>query len=86
MFIVGSQLNVGEVVSSCAARGRYYIIRNFDGRKVVDCLVEMCYSSDFPSVLLRWPMKSVSHGGNTISVRIVASDEAGAFSLDFFNC
>ena len=42
MFIVGSQFKVGEVVSSCAARGRYDIIWNFDGRKVIDCLVEMC--------------------------------------------
>ena len=31
VFIVGSQLNIGEVVSSCAARGRYDIIWNLDG-------------------------------------------------------
>ena len=42
VFIVGSQLNVGEVVSSCAARGRYDIIWKFDERKVIVCLVEMC--------------------------------------------
>ena len=32
------------------------------------------------------PLKGVLHGGNTISVKIVARDEAGAFLLDFFNC
>ena len=30
LFIVGSQLNEGEVVRSCAARGRYDVIWNFD--------------------------------------------------------
>ena len=41
MLIVGSHLNLGEIVSSCAARGRYDIIWDFDGRKVNDCLVEI---------------------------------------------
>ena len=30
LFIVGSQLNEGKVVGSCAARGRYDLIWNFD--------------------------------------------------------
>ena len=30
MFVVGSQLNEGEPVGSCAARGRYGVIWNFD--------------------------------------------------------
>ena len=41
VFIVGSHLNLGEILSSCAARGRYDIIWDFDGRKVIDCLVEI---------------------------------------------
>ena len=32
----------GCVIISSAARGRYEIIWNFDRRKVIDCLVEMC--------------------------------------------
>ena len=42
VFIVGSQLKVGEGGSSCTVRGRYDIIWNFDRRKVIDCLEEMC--------------------------------------------
>ena len=30
LFKVGSELNEGEVVESCVARGRYDVIRNFD--------------------------------------------------------
>ena len=42
MFVVGSQLNEGEVVGSCAARGRYDVVWNFNRLKVINSFVEMC--------------------------------------------
>ena len=30
MFVICSQLNEGKVVGSCAARGRYNVVWNFD--------------------------------------------------------